>query len=49
MRRLFSASPHLPILAARDLTQAGWIALACVLALVSWLFAKRLAGRSSLL
>jgi hypothetical protein len=48
MCRLFSAGPHLPILAARDLTQAGWIALACVLALLSWIFAKRLAGSSNL-
>jgi hypothetical protein len=46
-RRLFSAGPHLPILAARDPTQAGWIALACVLALLSWIFAKRLAGSSN--
>jgi hypothetical protein len=49
LQQLSSAGPHLGVLAARDLTQAGWIALACVLALVSWLFAKRLAGQSNLL
>jgi hypothetical protein len=47
MQSLSSTVQHLPILAARDFTQAGWIALACVLALVSWLFAKRLAGPSN--
>jgi hypothetical protein len=48
LQQLSSAGPHLGVLAARDLTQAGWIALACVLALVSWLFAKRLAGHGTL-
>jgi hypothetical protein len=48
MQQLSFAGPHLPVLVAHDLTQAGWVALACVLALLSWLFAKRLAGPGTL-
>jgi hypothetical protein len=48
MQQVSFASPHLPVLAAHDLAQAGWIALACVLALISWLFAKRLAESGTL-
>jgi hypothetical protein len=48
MQQLSFAGVHLPVVAARDLTQAGWIALACVLALLSWLFSRRLAGSGTL-
>jgi hypothetical protein len=48
MQQVFFAAPHLPVLAAHDLIQAGWIAMACVLSLLSWLFAKRLAGSGAL-
>ncbi len=47
LRQLSFAAPHLSATATRDLTQAGWVALACVLSLLSWLFAQRLAGGST--
>jgi hypothetical protein len=47
-QQLSTAAPHLPALALRDLTQVGWVAISLALALVSWLFAKRLAGAGAL-
>jgi hypothetical protein len=44
IRHVSFTTLHLPVLATRDLAQAGWVALGCVLALLSWLFAQRLAG-----
>ena len=42
-------APALPAALTQHLEQAGWIAIACAASLASWLFARRLAGRSGLL
>jgi hypothetical protein len=41
--------PDLPVAVTQHLQQAGWIAVACAASLASWLFARRLTGRSGLL
>jgi hypothetical protein len=43
------AAPHLSVAIERPLEQAGWIALALVISLASWLLSRRLAGQSGLL
>jgi hypothetical protein len=47
--QLSFVAPHLSAAATRDLTQAGWVALACLVSLLSWLLAQRLAGQSKLI
>jgi hypothetical protein len=45
-------SLHLPALSVPftgHLGQAGWVVVACAASLASWLFARRLAGRSGLI
>ncbi|MGD0630411.1 MAG: hypothetical protein ABR987_13730 [Terracidiphilus sp.] len=37
--------PHLSIAMNEPLMQAGWVALAAVISLASWLLARKLAGR----
>jgi len=49
---LGSVSPaqfHLPAAAIQPAEQAGWVAFALAISLLSWLFSRRLAGRSGLL
>jgi len=41
--------PQLPAAAPQPLQQAGWIALALGVSLLSWLLSRRLAGRAGLL
>lgn len=41
--------PHITAAAERPLEQAGWVALALGVSLLSWLLSRRLAGRSGLL
>jgi hypothetical protein len=41
--------PTLSVPLTLHLEQAGWVAVACAASLASWLFARRLAGRSGLL
>ncbi|MGO9325191.1 MAG: hypothetical protein ACLP07_11580 [Terracidiphilus sp.] len=40
---------HMAAATGRALEPAGWVAVALAVSLVSWLFARRLAGRSGLL
>jgi len=40
---------HLTATAGRALEPAGWVAAALAVSMLSWLFARRLAGRSGLL
>jgi hypothetical protein len=42
-------APTLPPSLTQHLEQAAWVAVACAVSLASWLFARRLAGRSGLL
>jgi hypothetical protein len=49
MGRVALAAPQIPAGFARPLEQAGWVALALGVSLVSWLFSRRIAGRSGLL
>ena len=42
------ALPHLPAAAVQPVEQAGWVALALGISLLSWLLSRRLAGRSGL-
>jgi hypothetical protein len=46
LRQISFAAPHLSAGTATDLTQAGWVALACAVSLLSWLLSIRLAQRS---
>ena len=39
---------HLPAAAQQPLEQAGWVAMALAVSLVSWLLSRRLAGQSGL-
>jgi|ERR1035438_12093 hypothetical protein len=39
------AAPHLPAAAIQPVEQAGWVALALGISLLSWLVSRRLAGR----
>ena len=41
--------PHLSVALMGSIEQAGWVALALGISLVSWLFARRLAGGGGLL
>lgn len=41
--------PHFTAAVERPLEQAGWVALALGVSLLSWLLSRRLAGRSGLL
>ena len=41
--------PHIPSAAIHPVEQAGWVALALGISLLSWLLSRRLAGRSGLL
>ena len=43
------APPHLSVALMASVEQAGWVALALGVSLLSWLFARRLAGRGGLL
>ncbi|MGA9668957.1 MAG: hypothetical protein WBQ94_07100 [Terracidiphilus sp.] len=42
-------APHITAAVERPLEQAGWVALALGVSLLSWLLSRRLAGRSGLL
>jgi hypothetical protein len=42
-------APHFPPGLVHPMQQAGWVALALVTSLASWLLARRLTGRSGLL
>jgi hypothetical protein len=41
-------APQIPAALERPLEQAGWVAMALVVSLVSWLLSRRLAGQSGL-
>jgi hypothetical protein len=41
--------PHLSVALALPLEQAGWVAMALTVSLLSWLLSRRLAGRPGLL
>jgi hypothetical protein len=43
------ALPHLSATLVQPLEEAGWVAMALGASLLSWLFSRRLAGRSGLL
>jgi hypothetical protein len=49
IRLVSLAPPHLPAAAIQPVEQAGWVALALGVSLLSWLLSRRLAGRSGLL
>jgi len=49
LRQFSFAAPRVPIPAVRDLTQAGWVALACALSLLSWWLSIRLTRGSKIL
>jgi hypothetical protein len=49
IRSVSLAPPHLPAAAIQPVEQAGWVALALGVSLLSWLLSRRLAGRSGLL
>jgi hypothetical protein len=49
MQSVSLAPPHLPAAAIQSAEQAGWVALALGISLLSWLLSRRLAGRSGLL
>ncbi len=49
IRSVSLAAPHLPAAAIQPAEQAGWVALALGISLLSWLLSRRLAGRSGLL
>jgi hypothetical protein len=49
IRALSLAPPHLSAALIQPVQEAGWVALALIASLLSWLFSRRLAGRSSLL
>ncbi|MGP8225361.1 MAG: hypothetical protein ACLQGT_04330 [Terracidiphilus sp.] len=48
-REITFTQPHISISIGRPLEQAGWVAMALAVSLVSWLLARRLAGQSGLL
>lgn len=43
------APQHITVAEIQSVEQAGWVALALAVSLLSWLFSRRLAGRSGLL
>jgi hypothetical protein len=49
VRQISLPSPHLPVALAGPLEDAGWVALALGVSLLSNLLSRRLAGRSGLL
>jgi hypothetical protein len=49
MREARFAPPHLTVAVEHALLPAAWVALALGASLLSWLFSRRLAGRSGLL
>ncbi len=49
VREISFAQPHSTAVNVHALGPAGWVAAALVLSLLSWLFARRLAGSSGLL
>jgi hypothetical protein len=48
-REISFAQVHLTAATGRALEPAGWVAAALAVSMLSWLFARRLAGRSGLL
>jgi hypothetical protein len=48
-REISFTQVHLTVAAGRALESAGWVAVALAVSMFSWLFARRLAGRSGLL
>jgi hypothetical protein len=46
MQQMSINTVRVPVFAAHDLAQAGWIALAGVVSLLSWWFSRRLTRRS---
>jgi hypothetical protein len=48
-REISFVQPHWPAVNVHALEPAGWVAVALVVPMLSWLFARRLAGRSGLL
>jgi hypothetical protein len=48
-RSLTFIPPHLSLAAQRPAEQAGWVAFALAVSLLSWVLSRRLAGRSGLL
>jgi hypothetical protein len=48
-REISFAQLHLTAAAGRALEPAGWVVVALAASMLSWLFARRLAGRSGLL
>ncbi len=48
MKEGLPATPHLPAGLVQPMEQAGWVALALGISLLSWLLSRRLAGRSGL-
>ena len=49
VRGLALCAPQIPTAAVQPLEQAGWVALALMASLLSWLLSRRLAGRPGLL
>ena len=49
LREVSLTPPHLSAAVTRPLEEAGWVALALGVSLLSWLLSRRLAGRSGLL
>jgi hypothetical protein len=49
MRENLMATPHLPATMVQPMEQVGWVALALVASLASWLMARMLMGRPGLL
>lgn len=49
LRQISFAAPHVSATATRDLTEAGWVALAGVISLLSWWLSTRLTQRSGIL
>ena len=43
------AQPHWPVMNAHALEPAGWVAVALVVPMISWILSRRIAGRSGLL
>jgi hypothetical protein len=48
-QEVWFAQVHLTAAAGRALEPAGWVAVALAASMLSWLFARRLAGKSGLL
>lgn len=48
-RGMVFSMPHFSAVVSRPLEQAGWVALALGVSLVSWMLSRRIAGQSGLL